>query len=301
MIEKYFGKAGTLRRQRNEFATAVFVPIIGLFLVIRVVPIVITMLLSFTNLRLTALAKVKFVFLKNYLKLLHDPGFFTAIKNTGEFVMIAVPSVLILGFLFALLLNQKVRFEGVFQVLYFLPFILPTASTAIIWRWIYNPGQVGLANRLLASLGLPYVGWLTNPKIAILSIILMHIWKNLGFYMVIFLVGLREIPQEFRDAAAVDGAGFWQTVRHIEIPMLKQVFLFAFVYATIVAMSVFTEVYVMTQGTDVAAGVNIPVVALRIYKEGFMYFKLGYAATISTILLAVSFLMVYLQIKLLRE
>ena len=215
MIERLFGKAETLRRQQSQFAIVVFAPIISLFLVIRVIPIVITVLLSFTNLKLSRLASTQFTFFENYAKLLQrDPDFLVAMKNTGQFVVIAVPSVLILGFLFALLINQRVRFEGVFQILYFLPFILPTASTAIIWRWIYSPGQVGLANRLLASLGLSYVGWLTNPKIAILSIILMHIWKNQGFYVVIFLVGLRDIPQALRDAAAVDGAGFWQTVRH---------------------------------------------------------------------------------------
>jgi multiple sugar transport system permease protein len=298
MIERTLGKAGTLRRQRNEFAYAVFIPIIGLFLLVRVIPLMITVLLSFTNLNLARISQTTVVFLKNYLRLSQDPNFLVAIKNTGEFVVIAVPAVLIFGFLFALLVNQNVRFEGVFQIFYFMPFILPTASTAIIWRWIYNPGQVGLANRLLESLELPHVGWLTNPKIAILSIIVMHVWKNVGFYMVIFLVGLREIPHELRDAAAVDGAGFWQTVIHIEIPLLKPLFLFASVYACIVATSVFTEVFVMTEGSDVAAGVNIPVVALAIYKEGFLYFKLGYAATISTVLLVASLLIVYLQFRL---
>jgi multiple sugar transport system permease protein len=190
-----------------------------------------------------------------------------------------------------------VRLEGLYQTLYFLPYILSTVPTSIIWKWIYAPGRYGLANYILESVGLGHVGWLTDRSIALLAIIGMYVWKNLGYYVVIFLVGLKNIPNELREAAEVDGCSAWQSNLHIDIPLLKPVILFGTIIATIDAMSVFTIVYVMSQGTDASAGIDIAVLATRIYQEGFVYFDMGYASSICLILFFVSLLIVLLQFK----
>ena len=118
--------------------------------------------------------------------------------------------------------------------------------SAIVWKWFFSPGTVGLANYLLNQMGLPMVGWMSDPKITLLATIWIHVWKNIGFFVIIFLVGLKNVPQDFRDAAAVDGANVWQATWHVDLPLLKPIILFGTVMATIWAWSAFTEVYIMT-------------------------------------------------------
>jgi ABC-type sugar transport system permease subunit len=274
-----------------------FGPVIGLFLIIRVIPLVWVLSLSFTNYSLRR-PTTKFVGLENFSRMLDDPRVALGFKNTMQFVVVSVPAVIILGLFFALLMNRKLKFEGLYQALFFLPFILSTVPTSIIWRWIYAPGRWGLANYLLESVGLTRVKWLTDPQIAIMAIILIYVWKNLGYYVVVFLVGLKNVPSELREAAEVDGASVWQTTRHIDLPLMRPLILFGTVYATIAAMAVFTIVYVISQGTDVSAGVDITVLAMNIYQEGFAYDNKGYASAIALVLFVVSLGAVLIQFKL---
>jgi len=295
-LESVLGKAGSLARQKKVFLLSVFVPIMGLFLIIRIIPIILILLASFTNYSLKR-PVTSFVGLNNFLRLFDDPRFVSGFWNSFEFVLVAVPLEIVGGLAIALLLSRKVKFEGFYQTLYFLPYILPTVPTAIIWRWIYAPGNFGLANYLLDSAGLARVGWLTDPNIALLAIIVMHVWKQLGFFVVVFLVGIKAIPAEFREASAVDGASAWQSVRHVDLPLLRPIILFGLVWSTIFAWSVFTEVYVMTQGSDVSAGSDLHVLSTRIYQEAFMFFNAGYGSAISFVLFIFSLLFVLLQFK----
>ncbi len=294
--ERVLGRSGSLARQKTVFLLSVFVPIMGLFLMIRIIPILLILLASFTNYSLKR-PVTSFVGLTNFLRLFDDPRFVTGFWNSFEFVVVAVPLEMVGGLAIALALSRKVRFEGFYQTLYFLPYILPTVPTAIIWRWIYAPGNFGLANSLLDWLGLGRVGWLTDPKVALLAIIAMHVWKQLGFFVVVFLVGIKAIPAEFREASAVDGASAWQSIRHVDLPLLRPIILFGLVWSTIFAWSVFTEVYVMTQGSDVSAGSDLHVLSTRIYQEAFLFFNAGYGSTISFVLFLFSLLFVLLQFK----
>jgi multiple sugar transport system permease protein len=241
------------------------------------------------------------VALKNFARLFGDLEFISAFWNSLEYVLIAVPLELCLGLAFALMLCRKVKFESLYETFYFIPYILPMVPSAIVWKWFFSPGTVGLANYLLTQMGLPMVGWMSNPTITLLATIWIHVWKNTGFFVIIFLVGLKNIPGDFRDAAAVDGANVWQTTWHIDIPLLKPIILFGLVMSTLWAWSAFTEVYIMTQGTDISTGTEIQVLVSRIYKEGFIYFKMGYAAAISCVLFAVSLIFVAIQFMMFRE
>lgn len=296
-IQRVFGPAGSIRRERIKFLFAAFAPIIALFVIIRVIPILWVFSLSTTNFSLRR-PKTKFIGIENFTRMLSDPQIALAFRNTVEFVLVSVPIVIILGLLFAILINRKLKLEGLYQTLYFLPFILSTVPTTIIWKWIYAPGRFGLANYILESIGFSRVKWLTDPTIALLAIIAVYIWKNLGYYIVVFLVGFKNIPSELREAAEIDGASPWQATRFVDLPLMKPLVMFGTVYATITAMSVFTLVYVMSQGTDVSTGTNLTVLAMRIYQEGFVYANMGYASAISLVLFLLSLIAVLVQFKL---
>jgi multiple sugar transport system permease protein len=213
---------------------------------------------------------------------------------------VAVPAEIGLGLLFAVLLSRRVRFESFYETLYFLPYIIPMVPAAIIWKWIYAPGSVGLANFYLETLGFGRVAWLTNPKIALLAVIGMHVWKNLGFFVIIFLVGLKNVPFDVKEAALIDGATEWKKILWVELPLIKPIILFGAVMATIWAWSAFTEVYIMTQGTDISTGTEIAVLVFRIYQEGFRFYNMGYASAISFVLFVISLLFVLAQFQLFR-
>ncbi|UCF94509.1 MAG: sugar ABC transporter permease [Desulfobacterales bacterium] len=293
------GVGGRLTWSQIGFLGGMVMPVIALFIIIRVIPILVVLLMSFTNFSLHR-PLVKFLPYQNFLRMFDDPNFITAFVNSTEFVLIAVPAEILLGLAFAVFLNRKVKFESLYETLYFLPYIVPMVPSAIIWKWIYAPGTYGLANYLLDQMGLPRVGWLSTPQISLLAVIGIHVWKQLGFFVIVFLVGLKNIPASYREAALVDGATPWQVTRNVDVPLLKPVILFGVVMATLWAWSAFTEVYIMSQGTDISTGAEIQVMVTRIYSEGFLYFKMGYASAISFALFCVSLIFVAFQFRLLR-
>jgi ABC-type sugar transport system permease subunit len=299
-MHRVLGARGSIQRGRRLYLLCVFAPVISLFLIIRVVPMAATLALAVTDYNWLQPGHLHFIGVENFLEMLQDPMLAAAWRNSLAFVVFSVPAIVIIAFVVAALINQRPRFEGLFQTLYFLPFILPTVPTAIIWRWIYAPGQFGLANAVLERLGLPPAPWLVRTDWAILAIVAMYVWKYAGLYVVLFLVGLKSIPQHIREAAHMDGAGAWQGVRCIDIPLMRPLFLYATVMGTIQAWGVFTEVYVMTQGTDVSAGTSVPVVALQVYQEAFSFYRAGYASAISLLLFIVSLLFVIGQLRVLQ-
>ncbi len=300
MLNALIGAPGSIRRNKAYFIMAIFLPVVFLFVVVRVIPILSTLALSFTNYNMQR-PITKFVGLENFIRLFGDDIFQMSFRNSLQFVLVALPAEIILGLAIALMLNSELRAEGYFQTLFFIPYILPMVPAAIIWQWIYAPGNFGLANFFLESLGFHRVGWLIDSKVALNAIIAMHVWKNLGFFIVIFLVGLKDIPPDFRDASRVDGATAWQRIWRIELPIIRPVILFTSVMASIWALSAFTEVYIMTQGTDASTGVEISVLVFQIYVEGFRYFRMGYSSAICLVLFIVSLLLVLIQFRLFRE
>jgi len=251
--------------------------LVGL-LVFTAYPIIASFLFSFTY--YNGISAPRLVGLGNYLQLFKDPLFWKAISNTLYLAVIGIPIAQVLSVLVALLLNTKIKFQGIFRALYFLPSIVPVVATALLWKWFLNP-EFGPLNVMLMKLGLPAPGWLTDPAWAKPALILTGVWA-IGSPMVIYLAGLQNISGELYEAATLDGAGKIASFFHITIPMLSPVILFNVVMGIINSFQAFTTIFVMTNGGPDNATL---VYALQIYRNAFQFYKMGYASSMAWILL----------------
>ena len=216
----------------------------------------------------------------NYLG---DPVFWRALFNTFVFVLLGVPLSIVTSLLAATALNQAfLRGKSLFRVGYFLPVVTTMVAVAVVWRWLYNP-RLGLINQLLEALGLPGQEWLGNPRLALPALILMAVWKNFGYNMIIFVAGLQAIPERYYEAAKIDGAGTLQRFRHVTLPLLSPTLTFVSIMTVIGYFQFFAEPYVMTGGGPLNSTMSI---VLYMYNHGFKFFNLGYASAIAFILFA---------------
>ncbi len=273
-------------------------PALSLIGVFFFIPVVASFLMSFTDFDIYSLAdssNARFVGLENYKNLLSDPLFWKAMRNTLYFVFIGVPLSLLVSLGTALLLNSKlIRFMSLFRLAYFLPVVTTLVAVAVVWRYIYHP-SFGLVNYLLSLLGVGTVDWLGNPKWAMLALILMAVWKNFGYNMIIFIAGLQNIPPELYESARIDGAGKWQELLHITIPMLMPTTVFVSIITIIGYFQLFAEPYVMTQGGPMNATLSI---VLLMYQEGFRWWRMGYSAALAFVLFLILFMATLVQLRL---
>ncbi len=228
-----------------------------------------------------------FVGLDNYRELFRSPEFLNALKVTATYTVgVTVPGVAI-ALLIAVLLNSGVRGRAAYRALYFLPVVTSTIAVAVVWRYLMAPGS-GYADVLLRSLGIspPTPSWLRNPGWAIIIVILVGIWKRLGFNIVIYLAGLQGIPQEYYDAAKVDGAGVLGRLRHITVPLISPITLLLAIMSVIDSFLLFDVVYVMTDGGPLG---TTEVVGLLLYRQAFRYFNLGEASALAWVIFAIVF------------
>ena len=255
--------------------------LIGLFFFL---PVAASLLLSFTDFDIYALGRLdrlRFIGLENYRRLLNDPMFWTALKNTLYFVIVGGPLSVLVSLGAALLVNHRLtRFQGVFRTLLFLPVVTTLVAVAVVWRYLYHP-RYGFLNYVLGMAGLPPIDWLGDPDWAMPAIILMAVWKNFGFNMVVFIAGLQSIPRRLYEAAEIDGADGWAQFRYITLPMLAPTFLFVTVITLIGYFQLFAEPYVMTQGGPADSTLSV---ALLMFQEGFRWWNLGYAAAVAFVL-----------------
>ncbi len=258
-------------------------------------PMVASFGLSF--LRWDLLRPPRFVGLQNYATLLGDPDFHAAIGHTLFFIAGYLPLVFLGGLVIALALNQRLRALGLFRSIYFLPVITSWVVVALTWKWLLHP-DAGIVNWLLSLAGIHGPGWWTDPAWAMPSIILASAWKDLGFVMVILLAGLQAIPEEYYEAAAVDGASRWARFRHITLPLLSPASFFVLVISLITSFQVFDQVYVMTDGGPAGAS---SVVVEQIVRHAFSYGQMGYAAAMSWGLFAVILVATLVQFRLQRR
>ena len=277
---------------------APFMIVFGVFLAF---PILASFLLSFTNFGLRDLANpigTSFVGLKNYVDLFGDAKFWTSLFNTFYFVVVGVPLTLAIGLLIANALNRGVtRFKTAFRVGYYLPVITSIVAIAVVWRFLLSP-DVGLVNMLLGGLGINGPAWLADPALAMPSIIAMAVWRNLGFAMVVFLAGMQAIPASLYEAASIDGAGRWQALRYVTIPMLRPTILFMTVITTIGYLQLFEEPFVMTDGGPLDKTLSV---TMYMYQQGFTFFHQGYASAIAYVLFVIVAIAAFLQFKFLRS
>lgn len=180
----------------------------------------------------------------NYAYIFQDPDFYLALKNTFIFVLGVVPTSIVISLVIAVFLNSKLKFTGVFRTIYFIPFVTATVAVAIVWRWIFH-SEYGLLNYFLSLVGISPVHWLTDPDTALLALIILCVWKSLGFNIIIFLAGLKNIDEQFYLAARVDGASRWQRFKRITLPLLSPTIFFISIMSIIHAFKVFNEVYAL--------------------------------------------------------
>jgi multiple sugar transport system permease protein len=226
----------------------------------------------------------RFIGPDNFITLISDHRFQTALRNTTFYTVTSVPLGLVLGLGLALALNQRLRGISWIRTAYFLPVVTSTVAISLVWSWIYSPDR-GPLNAVLGFVGLPAQKWISDPFWAMPSIVIMSVWQGLGTTVIIFLAGLQAIPEEYHDAAAVDGAGRWASFRHVTLPLLTPSIFFTGILALIDSFQVFDQVYVLARpGKPTDATVTL---VYTIYENGFQNFKMGYAAAAAWVLFVI--------------
>jgi multiple sugar transport system permease protein len=231
-----------------------------------------------------------FVGLRNYERLLSDELFWKALSNTFIFLIVHIPLQIFIALLLAVILNQRIRARGFFRVSFFLPFVTSGAIISLVWLRLY--ADDGLLNQLLTSAGLPEMGWLSSPTLAMPSIAIMATWKNVGYYLMIFLAALQAIPAQLYEEAYLNGATAWQRFRYITLPLLNPAVVLVVVLSTIGGFSLFVEPFVMTGGGPVDATLSL---VLYLYRQAFQFLRMGYAATIGVVLALLIFIVTLIQ------
>jgi multiple sugar transport system permease protein len=272
--------------------------LIGLFFFL---PVGASLLLSVTDFDIYSLGNTslaRFVGLRNYANLIRNPTFWTAVRNTFYFALVGGPLTVAVSLGAALLVNARaIRLRGLFRTVYFTPFVTTLVAIAVVWRYLYHP-RYGLLNYLLGHVGIGPIDWLGDPRWAMPAIILMAIWKNFGYNMLIFIAGLQSIPEELYEAARIDGAGPLRRFWHVTIPQLAPTFLFVGVVTMIGYFQLFAEPYVMTGGGPLRATTSL---VLFMYEEGFRWWRMGVAAAIAFVLFGIILIWTLLQMRLQRE
>ena len=268
----------TIRRQQLRLGLVFLGLPLGWLLVFVVSPIFLVFTLSFTQYDI--LTPPQWVGSWNFEDLWVDDLFWKAVGNTVTYTAVSVPTSVVLSLLLALLVNRRLPGAAFFRVVYYIPVVAPLVAVSVVWILIYQTAN-GLANYLLSLFDIAPVQWLTSERLAMPSIIVMSVWKGLGFNMVIFLAALQAIPRDLLDAAAIDGAGPARRLWSVTLPLLKPATLYVVVTSVIASFQVFTQVYVMTRG-----GPNNATVTLvhLIYRTAFVNLEMGYASAMAVIL-----------------
>lgn len=262
-----------------------------------------------------------FVGLKNFVRLFIDPKFYLSLSNTFWFVILVVPSTIIISLVFASLLNTKIKGRGVYRTLYYIPVVTSTVALSVVWKWIYNPDR-GVLNALPDFLGLDNVAWLNDPRglfellfggfgveisgflagpsIALVALIIMAVWHNTGYCIIIALAGLQNIPRQYYEAARLDGANSWNMFWHITLPALSPTLFYLSVTQSIIAFNTFTPVYVMTDPPGGPLGTT-SLVVFYLYEQSFRLWNLGYANAIAFVIFMLIFVLTHVQRRFIEK
>lgn len=265
------------------------------------IPVIAALLMSFTDFDIYSLGRydyLRFIGLKNYSSLLSDGLFWTSLKNTFYFVIVASPLSIAVSLSAALILNSKlVKFKAFFRMTYFIPVVTTLVAVAIVWRFIYHP-RFGILNYILGFIGVNPIDWLGDPFWAMPSIIIMSVWKNFGYNMIIFIAGLQNIPEHLYEAAILEGANSWQRFKKITLPMLAPTTVFISIITMIGNFQLFAEPYVMTQGGPLNRTLSV---VQYMYQEGFRWWNMGYSASIAFVLFIIIFTGTMIQLRIQKQ
>lgn len=280
--------------QRRDFWDSIgfLSPSLLVFIVFIFLPIAIAFYLSLMKWDLLSADK-QFVGLNNYLYYLKNPEFYKTLLNTVYYAAAHIPLDLMLSLSLALLLNKKLKGLSFYRTIYFVPVISSMVAVSAVWIWIYEPESGGLANYFLNLFGISPKGWLNDPHWAMPAIIIMSVWKGLGYDIIIFLAGLQNIPDSYYEAARVDGANAWQQFRKITLPLLSPITYFVILMGIINSFKVFTQIEVMTpEGGPLN---STTVLVFYLYQEAFHKYRFGRASALAFILFVVVIMITMIQ------
>lgn len=279
-------------RMDGFWAMLFLLPTIIGFVVFTIVPVVMSLIYSFTN--YDGVTPYSFIGLKNYIKLFGNKEFLGSLRNTTYFVVGTVPIGCMIALVIAVVLNQDMKFKAVYRACYFMPTIVSMIAISVVFQQIFNK-DYGLANTLLALIGVPPQDWLASITQAMPCVIFVSIWKGLGFNVVIFLAGLTGVDPQLYEAASIDGANVWTKLWKITMPSLRPTIAFVLINNTISSFQAFDQIYMLTSGGPAKATQTI---SYLIYNNAFSYFKQGYASAMAYILFLVILAVSIVQLRI---
>lgn len=285
--------------KKNEVSWAYFFiapTLIGLFF-LNIKPAFESIYMSFN--KSTGFGNMSWVGLDNYKRLFSDPEVWQALLNTLKYVVVVVPSIVVISLLVAVLLNQKIKGISLYRTMFFLPVVAAPAAVAMIWKWLFN-SDYGLINFVLSKLGLNGIDWLSNPDIAIVTIIIVGIWAGIGTNMVILLAGLQEIPKDYYESAEIDGAGAIKQFFSITLPLVTPTLFFVVVTTIIGAFQVFDVIFMMFLPAS-SAMYKTQSLAYLFYKHSYLLNDKGYGSTVVVLLLLIILVITAVQLKLQKK
>src|SRR5918996_4284909 len=290
--------AATVRTSSGLYRWGSVTPVVLLVALFTLFPLLYALFTSVRRVVLTQPESAPFVGFENYADVLGEKAFINAAGNTLWFAAVSVPLVTVAGLAVALLLNQRMKGFGLLRVLVLLPWSIPLVSAGIIWRLLLH-GNFGALNGALVQLGVvdSYVPWLSSPRLAMWSVIVVHIWREFPLPAILFLAGLQTIPKDVLDAAKVDGAGPWARFRYVVLPLLKGPLLIVLVYETMIAIAVFDLVYVLTGG---GPGSATTLISWFAYAVSFKFLNLGEGAALSFLISLAILVLIVAYIRIIR-
>jgi|PlaIllAssembly_1097288.scaffolds.fasta_scaffold51812_2 ABC-type sugar transport system permease subunit len=284
--------------KKGDFLSALLFlsPTLVIFTAFILFPVFFSFYLSFHSWNMFS-GDTTFVGLENYSRMIQDAEFWQVLGNTAVYTFGTIPINMALSLWVAYLLNKKLKGKKFLRTAFFAPVIISPVAAAVIWRWMYDP-NFGLVNYLISFLGIGSINWLNEPTAAMFALIIMGVWKTFGINMILFSAGLQGIPDNYYEAAELDGAGKWAKFYHITIPMLAPTTFFIMIMSMISSFQVFDIVYVLTSGGPMG---STKVLVFYVYEYAFKFFEMGYASAISYFLFAVLFILTMLQVKYMKS
>lgn len=265
------------------------------------IPVFAALAMSLTDFDLYALAdydNLRFVGLQNYVSLLSQPLFWKSLGNTFYFVLLGVPLSLGVSLGAALLVNSKLaRFRNIYRTIYFAPVVTTLVAVAVVWRYIFHT-RYGFLNYVLGFVGIDPIDWMGDPHWAMPAIIILAVWKNFGYNMIILLAALQSIPEDLYEAGRIDGASGWQLFRHVTVPGIAPVLLLVSILTMAGYFQLFAEPYVMTEGGPLQSTLSV---LYFMYEEGFKWWNLGRASAVAFLLFVIMFAITLLQLRAARR
>ena len=279
-----------IRRRNTAIGWTFILPNFVGFALLTLIPVLVLFYMAFTN--WDVFGSATWTGLANFKRLLHDATFATALRNTFYYAVFHIPLTIVVSLALALLLNQKLRGVSFFRTAAFFPYITSIVAIAIVWNLLFSP-KYGPINQVLHVLGVANPpGWTTSAQWSMPAVIIVGTWREMGYYMILFLAGLQTVPRELYEAARVDGANAWQRFRNVTMPCLRPTMFFVTVMLTIASFKILDLILVMTEG---GPGTSTLVISQFIYQKGFQEFQFGYASAASVVLFLICIVITIIQ------